>query len=440
MSDSSNNTGGTTPDTSSLSWWLQRLEQMQPDRIELGLARIKQVAAACGLDRPGFDIITVAGTNGKGSTVAFIAGMLQRSGYRVGVYTSPHFIDFNERIVINGARADEQSLCEAFTFIDQHRADTDLTYFEFTTLAAVYCFMQAKVDIAVLEVGLGGRLDAVNAWDSQVACITSIGIDHVDWLGDDRESIGREKAGVARSGCPLICGDKTPPASIVETAASTGAVLLQAGVHFSARVGSEEWQYHGPHGQALLPMPRIAGDWAADNAAVAITACAEYLGRLPDISAVESTLSQVSIPGRMQQQRFSGVPVLLDVAHNQQAAELLGEYLRRDSQQGRRQTTAVFACMQDKDAGVIIKQLAATIDRWHVAQLDYPRAIDAQELVSLIESGKQAGGKHAGVEVFTSVIQAFESAVAQSTSQDRVVVFGSFHVVGPVLEFLASQE
>ena len=404
---------------------------MQPDRIELGLARIKQVAAASGLANPDFDIITVAGTNGKGSTVAFTAGILQRSGYRVGVYTSPHFIDFNERIVINGRRADEQSLCEAFTHIDQLRADTDLTYFEFTTLAAVYCFMQAKVDIAVLEVGLGGRLDAVNAWDSQVACITSIGIDHIDWLGDDRESIGREKAGVARSGRPLICGDKSPPASIAETATATGAVLLQAGEHFSARTDSEGWQYRGPRGQAWLSMPRIAGNWAFDNAAVAITACAEYLGKLPDITAVEATLSRLSIPGRMQQQRVGEVPVLLDVAHNQQAAELLSEHLQQD----RQRTTAVFACMQDKDASVIIKELAATIDRWHVAQLDYPRAIDAQALASLIETGT-----HAEVEVFTSVIQAFESAVAQSSSRDRVVVFGSFHVVGPVLGFLTSQE
>ncbi len=425
MSESDNR----SVNTSSLRWWLNRLEQMQPDRIELGLARIQRVAEACDLANPEFDIITVAGTNGKGSTVAFTAGILQHSGYRVGVYTSPHFIDFNERIVVDGIRADEKALCDAFTFIDQHRADTDLTYFEFTTLAAIYCFKQANIDVAVLEVGLGGRLDAVNAWDSQVACITSIGIDHIDWLGDDRESIGREKAGVARASKPLICGEKNLPASIVDTAGSIGARLLLVGRDFSARIEDDQWQYSGPHGQALLPMPKINGDWAVDNAAVAISACAEYLGRLPDENAIGNVLGEVSIPGRMQQVSVGDVPVLLDVAHNQQAAELLGAHL----QQNRKHTIAVFSCMQDKDASVIIEQLSPVIDCWNVAKLDYPRAIDPQALVSLIE--RKPGTE---VEVFTSVIQAFESAVAQSTGQSRVVVFGSFHVVGPVLEFLAS--
>ena len=414
---------------SSLSWWLTRLEQMQPERIELGLGRIKQVAEACGLANPGFDIVTVAGTNGKGSTVAFSASLLQHSGYRVGVYTSPHFIDFNERIAINGERATESALCEAFTFIDKHRAEIDLTYFEFTTLAAIYCYMQAEVDIAVLEVGLGGRLDAVNAWDSQVACITSIGIDHVDWLGDDRESIGREKAGVARRGCSLVCGEKNPPQSIMETTGSVGANLLMVNEHFSATIENDGWRYRGPHGELDLPMPGISADWAVDNAAVAITACAEFFGKMPQQNAIRSALAEVSIPGRMQQLTYRGVPVLLDVAHNQQAAALLGEHL----QHRRQHTIAVFACMQDKDATAIVEQLSPLIDSWMVSQLDYSRAIDAQQLAELIERNPPAQ-----VEVFTSVIQAFESAVAQSTGQSRVIVFGSFHVVGPVLEFLAS--
>ncbi len=416
---------------SSLDWWLARLEQMQPDRIELGLDRIKRVAAACNLDEPDFDIVTVAGTNGKGSTVAFSASILQHSGLQVGVYTSPHFISFNERIAINGELATESALCEAFAHIENHRAGTDLTYFEFTTLAAIYCFMQAGVDVAVLEVGLGGRLDAVNAWSSQVACVTSIGIDHVDWLGDDRESIGREKAGVARHGCALICGDKNPPQSIMNTAEAVGARLIMVNQHFSAGIEADGWRYRGPRGEASLPWPQIAGDWAFDNAAVAITACAEYLGNLPDLRAMQLALADVSIPGRMQQLTFRGVPITLDVAHNQQAAGVLAEHLLRNPQP----TIAVFACMQDKDAGSIVDQLSPVIDCWMVSQLDMPRAIDASLLVELVEKNPAAR-----VQVFTSVIQAFESAVAQSTDQSRVIVFGSFHVVGPVLEFLASNE
>ena len=215
---------------------------MQPDKIELGLERIKQVATATGLDHPQFRIITVAGTNGKGSTVAYCEAILSDLGYRTGVYTSPHFVEFNERIVVDNKRVDDGLLCEAFDAIENCRDNVALTYFEFTTLAAVYCFSAAKIDVAILEVGLGGRLDAVNAWDSDIACISSIGIDHIDWLGDDRESIGHEKACVARHGKVLVCGDTNPPKSIAATVNNIGATLAQRNHDFHAdRVDKHQW-------------------------------------------------------------------------------------------------------------------------------------------------------------------------------------------------------
>ncbi|MEM7255826.1 MAG: bifunctional tetrahydrofolate synthase/dihydrofolate synthase [Pseudomonadota bacterium] len=419
------------PESKDLRRWLDRLEQMQPDRIELGLERMTRVAATCELLNPSFRIITVAGTNGKGSTVAYTANILMNSAMRVGIYTSPHFIEFNERIVIDQQRIDDALLCEAFALIDARRNGTELTYFEFTTLAAMVAFCRAEVDVAVLEVGLGGRLDAVNTWDCDVGCVTSIGIDHIDWLGDDRESIGREKAGIARAGKALICGDANPPSTIALVAAEVGAVLLETGHDFHYRCDDAGWQYRGPHASVELPLPQITGEWAVGNASVAITACAELLNRLPDTCAVTRALQSVSVPGRMQQLHYRGVPMLLDVAHNPQAAAALARHLQQQPQH----TVAVFSCMQDKDAGAVIAELAEQIHQWQVVQLDYPRAIDAQLLLEMINKQSPAGA-----EVFTSVIQAVESAVAQSTVESRIVVFGSFHVVGPVLELLESSQ
>ena len=406
---------------------------MQPDRVELGLARINKVSRAAGLDTPDFRIVTVAGTNGKGSTVAYTASVLMAMGKSVGVYTSPHFIDFNERIVIDQQRVSETVLCEAFAYIDESRGDTSLTYFEFTTLAAIFCFTRSGVDVAVLEVGLGGRLDAVNAWDSDVACITSIGIDHVDWLGNDLESIGYEKAGVARGGCALVCGEKKPPASIADHANEVQAMLLQTGRDFSAKVTGQRWTYNGPKGVAELPMPSIHAAWAIDNASVAICACGELLGQMPPMQALSSAMQEVSIDGRMQVFDYQGMTVLLDVAHNRAAAVKLADHLKRDDFDG--STVAVFSCMQDKDAVAIVDELGGAVDQWFVGQIDYPRAYDAGELVELLTKETDAG-----IQVFTSVIQAFDAAVAQLGDRSRVVVFGSFHLVGPVLEKLKASE
>lgn len=423
------------PLTDKLQNWLHRLEQMQPDKIELGLKRIKQVALNLGIDKPGFRIITVAGTNGKGSTVAYIDAMLRHLGLKTGVYTSPHFIHFSERIVVNGKRADDNSLCKAFDAIDNARAEVPLTYFEFTTLAAIQCFCDAHIDVAVLEVGLGGRLDATNAWDSEAACISSIGIDHIDWLGDDRESIGAEKAGVARSGCPLICGDTDPPASIARVASEVGATLWQRGADFTVEHRSLKhrsctaWRYSDAQTSIELPMPAIKGLWACDNAAVSICAVSRFLGSSPPVASIENALQSVAMFGRMQTVSLDSTSVILDVAHNRAAAEMLNQYLQSHRIDGC--THAVFGCMQDKDASAIIESLAPGIDAWHIAEIDYPRAMKGAEIDRELQNQRVKNR-----EIFASVIHALKAAVAQSGKDDRVVVFGSFHVVGPALEML----
>lgn len=419
---------------SNLQDWLQHLESLQPDKIELGLTRIKQVAVSLAIEQPDFRIITVAGTNGKGSTVAYINAMLCELDFTAGVYTSPHFIHFSERIEIKGIRVADDALCRAFNAIENARDDVPLTYFEFTTLAAICCFKDAGIDVAILEVGLGGRLDATNAWDSEVACISSIGIDHIDWLGDDRESIGAEKAGVARAGCTLICGDTDPPSSIAEVATATGAALLQRGRDFDVEPLSDGlWRYTdlSTDTEMELPAPAIVGQWACDNAAVSIAAVSCFTGNTPSLSVVKKALRSVTIAGRMQILQAGSTQVILDVAHNQAAAAMLNRYLQTASVNGK--TRAVFGCMQDKDATAVISALAESIDEWLVAEIDYPRAMASSEIEQELDRRNIKSSK-----IFTSVIHALNAAVAQSESEDRIVVFGSFHVVGPALELLES--
>jgi len=362
--------------------------------------------------------------------VAYTDAMLSACGYSTGVYTSPHFIHFSERIVVKGARADDDALCRAFDAIDKARGEVQLTYFEFTTLAAIWCFTDANIDVAILEVGLGGRLDATNAWDSEIACISSIGIDHTDWLGDDREAIGAEKAGVARSDCLLVCGDNDPPDSIARVASEVGAVLLQRGRDFTVESnGANNWRYCDQQLNIELPLPAIKGQWACDNAAVAICAVINFLTDLPPVAVIETALLQVTITGRMQMVEAGDASVILDVAHNSAAASKLSRYLESEKISGR--TRAVFGCMLDKDASAIVESLAVVVDDWLIAEIDYPRAMAAADIDQVLQ---QQGVK--SCQIFASVIHAVEAAVAQSGPEDRVVVLGSFHVVGPALEVL----
>jgi len=362
--------------TDNLHNWLQRLERMQPDKIELGL------------------------------------------------------VHFSERIVVKGRRADDDMLCRSFEAIDKARGEVALTYFEFTTLAAIWCFIDANIDVAILEVGLGGRLDATNAWDSEVACISSIGIDHTDWLGDDRESIGAEKAGVARHGCALVCGDTDAPASIAKAAADAGAVLLQRGRDFSVEMcGDNNWRYCDQQLKAELPLPAIKGQWACDNAAVSICAVNIFLAGALPVAAIEAALRQVTMTGRMQMIEADDTSVILDVAHNRAAAVKLGNYLESEKVSGR--TLAVFGCMLDKDAAAIVESLLAVVDGWFIAEIDYPRAMAGADIDRELRQHNVNSS-----QIFASVIHAVKAAVAQSGPADRVVVLGSFHVVGPALEVL----
>lgn len=420
------------PTKRNLSQWLTWLEAKQPDHIELGLQRIAQVAENAGLLQPACRVITVAGTNGKGSTVGYIAAVLANSGLRVGVYTSPHFQHYSERIVVDDQPISDAELVAAFGRIEDALDDISLTYFEFTTLTAMAHFEQCQVDVAVLEVGLGGRLDAVNLWDSEVACVTSVSIDHTDWLGNDRESIGREKAGVARAGRPLVCGDLQPPDSLLQHARQIGAPLHRRGhdFDFGDHTG---WQFNGAGMTLQLSAPSIAADWAQANAAVAMTACALFLDRQLSAEAATRALQSVSIAGRVQQLSHRGVPVLLDVAHNPAAAQALAGFIEQHPVRG--VTRAVFGCMQDKEVHAVLAPLATRIDQWHLGSVDSARAMSTADLAGVLGEASAP----AETLIYPSVTVAFDQAVAQSESADRVLVFGSFLVVAAVLQLLDSE-
>ncbi|MHB8535843.1 MAG: bifunctional folylpolyglutamate synthase/dihydrofolate synthase, partial [Sulfuricaulis sp.] len=310
--------------TRTLSDWLAWIETLHPRTIELGLDRVHAVLDSMGLRRPGFAAITITGTNGKGSATVMCETILRRAGYKVGAYTSPHLIDYAERIRVDGRMVTDAELCAAFERIDAARGTVPLTYFEFGTLAAFEIFKAAKIDIAALEVGMGGRLDAVNAIDSDVAIVTSVDIDHTSWLGDTREAIGREKAGIFRHGRPAVCGDPDPPRVIAAEAARIGARLLQVQRDFSIERGPTEWNWRsGARLRAGLPYPALRGDYQLYNAASVLTAL-EMLGeRFPVTQAdIRDGLLSAVIPGRFQV--LPGLPVcVLDVAHNAQAARSL---------------------------------------------------------------------------------------------------------------------
>ncbi len=385
---------------------------------------------AMNLRRPGFAAITVTGTNGKGSTVAMCETILRRAGYKVGAYTSPHLIAYNERIRIDGKAISDADLCAAFERVEAARGAVPLTYFEFGTLAAFDLFRAARVDIAVLEVGMGGRLDAVNAIDADVAIVTAVDIDHVSWLGETREAIGREKAGIFRAGRPAICGDPNPPAIIAAEAERIGAKLLQFNRDFSVERGAAEWTWrHGTRLRAGLPYPSLRGDYQLYNAASALLALEMLADRFPVTQGdVREGLISGVIPGRFQV--LPGRPVrVLDVAHNAQAARSLAATLKQQRIEGR--TLAVFGMLRDKDITSVIKPLAGVVDRWFPATLHTPRGATAAQLIeSLAAAGVQPA---AG---YDDVHQAYAAALRDATEADRVVVFGSFHTVGDILAAL----
>ncbi|MDT8384097.1 MAG: bifunctional tetrahydrofolate synthase/dihydrofolate synthase [Gammaproteobacteria bacterium] len=419
--------------------WLRWQESLHPREIELGLERVGEVLLRLELTRPNFKLITVAGTNGKGSSVAMLEAILLAAGYHVGSYTSPHLLRYNERIKVDGRPVDDATLCAAFSRIDAARlgkvsgagasdaATVSLSYFEFGTLAAIDILQRAGVDIAILEVGLGGRLDAVNVLDADVALITAIDVDHVDWLGADRETIAREKAGILRSGRPAVCADPSPPSSLLAYAAQLATPLsLLARDFFITRPEGQEgcWDWQGA-GQAWrqLPIPALPGAFQLRNAAGVLAALAALAADFPlDQAAICQGLKTVRLPGRFQV--LEGLPMqILDVAHNAQSAQALAENLRCLPRAGR--TRVVLAMLTDKDIASVVGHLTALVDVWYLAPLDVPRAAPLSQL--------QAAFGDETTEVFASVTAAHRAALAASEPQDLVVVCGSFHTVAAVL-------
>ena len=418
----------------SLDAWLEWQQTLHPRAMDLGLERVTRVLERTGWRPPQVPVLTVGGTNGKGSCVATIAALLAAGGYRVATFTSPHLVDYRERIRVDGVPVSAASLVAAFERIaDALGADT-LTFFEFNTLAALLVFETACPDAVVLEVGMGGRLDAVNVVDPDVAVIVSVGLDHVEWLGPDVESIGREKAGILRAGRPAVVGTPAPPRSVIEVANAIGADLRLRGRDFDASAREAgRWDYRDRDGRLdSLPEPGLTGVVQVDNAATALAALRALGPRLPlGRPAVERGLAQVRLAGRFQRlQDAGGVEWVLDVAHNEDSARTLAANLRRWPAAGR--TLAVCGMLADKDARQVAGLLGGVVDRWYAASTDGPRGLAAEEL-----SARAAG---AGVTMAPAgdVEAALAVAAAAARPGDRVVVFGSFHTVGPALRHLAA--
>ena len=410
-----------------LAEWLAWQETVHPLEMDLGLARARLVREALGGGgAPPFVIVTVAGTNGKGSTVAFAQSILTVAGARTGTYTSPHLVHYNERIRIDGVPVADGAIMRAFERIDRARGGVTLTYFEFGTLAAVEVFRAAGVDAAVLEVGIGGRLDAVNIFDADAAVVTPIDIDHVRWLGPDRESIGREKAGIFRSGRPAVIADRDPPASLVAAAEAIGARRLCIGRDFDALPCESGWSWIGPTRRLdNLPAPDLPGRFQLDNAAAAIMAL-DALDRLPEPDGVRRGVGATRLAGRFQV--LPGiVPIVLDIAHNPHAARSLAGNLRASRPPGRE--IAVAGLLEDKDAAGVVEAAADAFDHWYVARPAGSRGGSAEALARTV----RARVGDTPVEVCDGVPGALRRARASAHRGDRIVVFGSCYTVGEVL-------
>ena len=415
--------------------WLSRLEAMHPKAIDMGLERVARVRDALGL-RLDCPVITVGGTNGKGSTCAMLEAILLQAGYRVGLYTSPHLVHFNERARINGEIVDDAALVEQFEAVEAARGDVSLTYFEFTTLAILRLFAQADLDAVILEVGLGGRLDAVNVIDADVAIVTSVDIDHTEYLGVTREQIGFEKAGIFRSGRPAICSDPVPPESLKKHAEEIGADLWLLGRDFNYSGDKQQWNYGGRSMRRnALGYPGLRGANQLLNACAALAALEALRDRLPlGAQEVRSGLAMVELPGRFQV--LPGRPtVVLDVAHNPHAAGALAQNL--GNMGFHPYTFAVFGAMSDKDIDGIIAHMKPHIDHWCVTDLPLPRAASAS---SIAEKLSEAGVQGAGVPdaehtilTFASPEEAYANARSRAGENDRIAVFGSFLTVAGVI-------
>jgi dihydrofolate synthase/folylpolyglutamate synthase len=415
--------------TSPLAAWLHYLEHLHSQAIDLGLDRVKRVAERLSLLKPAPFVFTVAGTNGKGTTCRTLEAILMAAGFRVGVYSSPHLVRYTERVRIQGQELPEAAHCASFARLEAGRGDISLTYFEYGTLSALQLFQQAALDVVILEVGLGGRLDATNIVDADVGVITSIALDHTDWLGPDRESIGREKAGIFRPGRPAVVGEPAMPHTIADVARELGAALHARGTdwHFSVQATSWQWQAGG-RVMADLPLPQVP----LDNAATALAALhyaqpaltAAVPAHTVDEEAIRQGLQQAMLPGRFQ--TVSESPrLILDVAHNPHAAAYLAERLAALPKQGGR-VRAVVGMLADKDIAGTLACLVPQVDFWYCAPLEGPRGATAAQLAEHLAEPRQ----------FADVDTAWRQAMQDADDHDIVIVCGSFHTVAHVMAAL----
>jgi dihydrofolate synthase/folylpolyglutamate synthase len=465
------------PTRHTLADWLAYIEAQHPKSIDMGLERVREVAVRIGLGRPARHVITVAGTNGKGSTVAFIDSIARAGGWRAGAYTSPHLLRYNERVRIDGVEASDEALVEAFEVVeaarlspsptgrgvgvrgrssgarsntsdsagsspvlqpspplDQQQKPLPLTYFEFGTLAALWLFERSELDLAILEVGLGGRLDATNLVDPDVAVITTVDLDHQDWLGEDRETIGLEKAGIARAWTPLVLGEDDPPASVLRHAYAIGASAIRAGCDFMfdtpADAQARSWTWREVGFELELPLPQLAAPVQLRNAAVAITAL-RALDAPFDEEAFARGVAAARIPARLQRFDVDGAVVLVDVGHNPQAARELAAALRAAPAPGR--TFAIYSALADKEHAAVVNALAPQVDAWLLAGSTEagPRGQTADDLATRVAGTVAAVGvRH------RDIAEALTAARARAEAGDRILVFGSFHAAAEALRVL----
>ena len=411
-----------------LAEWLDYQQSTHPRAIELGLDRVREVWLRMGAPAPAPVVITIGGTNGKGSTVAFFEAMLAAAGKRVGAYTSPHLLRYNERVRVVGIEASDAALVDAFERIEIARGDIPLTYFEFGTLAALWIFSQSGLDAALLEVGLGGRLDAVNIVDADVAIVTTVDLDHQDWLGNDRDSIGREKAGIFRRGKPAIIGMHEPPAGLLEEAARIGARVVRAGRDYMIESGARTWQWRSGNAALELPYPSLTAPGQVDNAAAALAALHLLSGRIGwSPVALAQGVRDAYVPARLQRlHKPDAAELVIDVAHNPQAARTLAAWLARNPAR----TFAVFGALSDKDVAGIVAPLAVHVDVWLLAGLaaETPRGLSAADLHSRMP-------QVAVVSEHADVGAALDAANAAAGAADRILAFGSFFVAAGALNW-----
>lgn len=443
-----------------LAEWLSYLEAQHPKGqagIDLGLERVRQVLGSMGLSsRLPFPVITIAGTNGKGSSVAMLEAVLVAAGHRVGSYTSPHLLRYNERVHLGGHPATDEQLMRGFEQVEAARGSVPLTYFEFGTLAALAVFVEAGVDAAILEVGLGGRLDAVNVIDADAALITNVALDHLEWLGESREAIGREKAGILRRGQWVVLAESAPPHSVLAHARALGLRPWRRGIDFDIHHEQDGWAWIGHGGRYDLPMPALSGGHQLDNAAGVVMLLEGLRENLPwTIDHLREGLRTVRHPGRLQCLMHDGIPVWIDVAHNPAGVDALAHAMAEHAWKGR--TLAVFSALADKDAVGMARRIADQVDAWYVAGLEGPRGRKAGELGELLEraglpvQGTWSSPSMAYNAALGDALGALPSGEATVTgcdglqeaserAADRLLVFGSFLCVADILDHIHPSE